>query len=115
MEADVRGVQYLYLTTKGRRTGLPREIEIWYVERAGHFYVLAEHFHRAQWVRNLVKDPRVHIRVGGRRAAATASVLDSVSDREEWQDVRRLAREKYGWGEGLPVRIVPDDAPQHGR
>jgi hypothetical protein len=24
--------QFLYLTTTGRKTGLPREIEIWFVE-----------------------------------------------------------------------------------
>lgn len=115
MEADVRRVQYLYLTTKGRVTGLPREIEIWYVERAGNFYVLAEHFHRAQWVKNLVKEPRVQVRVGARRVAATARVLDPASDRDEWQDVQRLAREKYGWGEGLPVCIVPDQTPPAGQ
>ena len=35
--------QYLYLTTTGRVTGKPREIEIWFVESAGKYYVLAEH------------------------------------------------------------------------
>jgi hypothetical protein len=27
---------YLYLTTTGRVTGQPREIEIWFTERGGH-------------------------------------------------------------------------------
>ena len=44
---------FLYLTTTGRRTGLPREIEIWFTERGGHFYVIAEHregkLNRATW------------------------------------------------------------------
>lgn len=111
MEAIVRSLQYLYLTTTGRVTGLPREIEIWYVERGGNLYVLAEHFHRADWVRNIAKEPRVHVRLGERGIAATASVLDPVTDREEWQAVQRLAHEKYGWGDGLPVRIAPDEAP----
>ncbi len=109
MEADVRSFQCLYLTTKGRVTGLPREIEIWYVARAGSFYVLAEHFHRAQWVKNIAKEPRVHVRVGTRRFAATATLLDPATDREEWQAAQRLAHEKYGWGDGLPVRITPDE------
>jgi deazaflavin-dependent oxidoreductase (nitroreductase family) len=106
----VRGLQYLYLTTTGRVTGLPREIEIWYVERGGNFYVLAEHFHRAQWVKNIAKEPRVHVRVGARRMSATARALDSERDREEWQAVQRLARDKYGWGDGLPVRITPEES-----
>jgi deazaflavin-dependent oxidoreductase (nitroreductase family) len=107
--ADVRSLQYLYLTTTGHVTGLPREIEIWYVERGENLYVLAEHFHRAHWVRNIAKEPRVRVRLGDRRLAATASVLDPVTDREEWQAVQRLGHEKYGWGDGLPVRIVPDE------
>jgi deazaflavin-dependent oxidoreductase (nitroreductase family) len=110
VEANVRSVQYLYLTTTGRVTGRPREIEIWYVERGGNLYVLAEHFHRAHWVRNIAKEPRVHIRLGDRRMPATARVLDPATDREEWQTAQRLAHEKYGWGDGLPVRIVPDEA-----
>ena len=28
-------MQYLYLTTTGRRTGLPREIEIWFAAEPG--------------------------------------------------------------------------------
>jgi hypothetical protein len=28
---------YLYLTTTGRVTGQPREIEIWFTEHGGHF------------------------------------------------------------------------------
>ena len=32
---------FLYLTTIGRRTGLPREIEIWFTERDGRYYVIA--------------------------------------------------------------------------
>src|SRR6266436_5165751 len=34
--------QVLYLTTIGRRTGLPREIEIWFVVWCEHFYLFAE-------------------------------------------------------------------------
>jgi hypothetical protein len=33
---------YLYLTTTGRVTGQPRELEIWFTERGGHFYLVAE-------------------------------------------------------------------------
>lgn len=100
-------MQYLYLTTTGRKTGLPREIEIWFVASGEHFYVLAEHFHEAQWVRNILKTPRVHVRAGDRAYDATATVLDPERDAAEWRTVQQLAREKYGWGEGLPVRITP--------
>ncbi|HKV45868.1 MAG TPA: nitroreductase family deazaflavin-dependent oxidoreductase [bacterium] len=100
--------QYLYLTTTGRKTGLPREIEIWFVEVGSTLYVLAEQFHGAQWVQNILRHPRVRVRLGDREFGAAARPLDPARDGDEWETAQRLAREKYGWGEGLPVRITPD-------
>jgi deazaflavin-dependent oxidoreductase (nitroreductase family) len=97
---------YLYLTTIGRITGQPREIEIWFVESNGRFYVLAEHFRETQWVKNIERNSRVRVRVGDREFEGTARVLDPEGDREAWQTAQRLANEKYGWGEGMPVEIV---------
>jgi deazaflavin-dependent oxidoreductase (nitroreductase family) len=102
---------YIYVTTTGRKTGLPREIEIWFVRWEGNLYIFAEQFGKAQWVKNILKNPRVTVRLCGRRVDATAAVLDQVRDATEWQNAQRLAREKYGWGEGLPVRLTPDDPP----
>ncbi len=99
--------QYLYLTTTGRKTGLPREIEIWFVTFDGKFYILAEHGHDAQWVKNIVHNPRVSVRVGGQTFPATARALDPDQDLVAWQTAQRLAHEKYGWGDGLPVEITP--------
>lgn len=99
-------IQYLYLTTVGRNSGLPREIEIWFVESKGKLYVLAEHFHKAQWLKNIQHNPRVRVRLGDESHEATARALDEQQDRASWETAQRLAREKYGWGEGLPVEIV---------
>jgi len=98
--------QYLYLTTIGRVTGKPREIEIWFVEWQGNLYILAEHFHEAHWVKNIERNPHVQVRVGGREFRAVARALDEKGDHDSWGMAQRLAREKYGWGEGLPVEIV---------
>ena|ERR1044072_8963054 len=100
-------LQYLYLTTTGRVTGRPREIEIWFVESEGKFYILAEHFHKAQWVNNILSNPRVRARVAGRSFEATARVLDEKKDSALWKVAQSLEREKYGWGDGLPVEITP--------
>jgi deazaflavin-dependent oxidoreductase (nitroreductase family) len=108
---DSRQSPYLYLTTTGRKTGLPREIEIWFIASDTHLYVLAEHFHKAQWVRNIERNPRVRVRVGRQERDAVAHILDRTRDSAEWEKIQRLAREKYGWGEGLPVRITPDNPP----
>jgi deazaflavin-dependent oxidoreductase (nitroreductase family) len=100
---------YLYMTTRGRVTGLPREIKIWFVASEGNLYILAEHFHNAQWVKNIAKDPCVRVRLGDREFSASACALDPGADGKEWRTAQRLAREKYGWGDGLPVRMTPDE------
>ena len=66
----------LYLTTIGRRTGLPREIEIWFVVRYERFYLFAETGEAAGWVKNIRRNPKVTVRIGEWRIDATASVLD---------------------------------------
>jgi deazaflavin-dependent oxidoreductase (nitroreductase family) len=95
----------LYLTTTGRVSGLPREIEIWFVESGEKLYLLAEHFHRAHWVRNIQCDPKIKIRIRKREWRATGRVLDPEADGEQWELAQELSRRKYGWGDGLPVEV----------
>src|SRR5215211_6057417 len=97
---DHTKLQYLYLMTTGRVTGQPREIEIWFVESQGKLYILAEHFHKAQWVKNIERNPRVRVRVGSSEFEATARALDEKRDAATWKLAQALEREKYGWGDG---------------
>jgi deazaflavin-dependent oxidoreductase (nitroreductase family) len=103
-----RADQFLYLTTTGRKTGLPREIEISFVELDAGLYILAEHGHKAQWVRNILANPRVHVRIGDQQWQGTARVLDPKNDADTYLTVRELSRQKCGWGDGLPVEIRLD-------
>jgi deazaflavin-dependent oxidoreductase (nitroreductase family) len=96
---------YLYLTTRGRRTGLAREIEIWFIQRDGRYYVIAEHGERAQWVQNIRLDSRVEVRLGESHFAAFARVVDAGTESALVEVVQRLSVEKYGWGDGLVVEI----------
>jgi len=70
-------------------------------------YILAEHGHKAQWVQNILSEPRVRVRIGEEKWDGIARVLDPDKDSDSYSNARRLAREKYGWGEGLPVEIRP--------
>lgn len=109
---DIEGIanlDVLYLTTIGRRTGSRREVEIWFVADGERLYVLAEHFHKTQWVKNIDRNPRVRIRLRDREFPATARILDQEADRDTWRLAQDLARGKYGWGDGLPVEIVLND------
>lgn len=100
--------QYLYLTTTGRRTRLPREIEIWYTQRSGRYYVISEQHDRAQWIRNLLADPRVRWRVGNVTFSGRARVVEPAAEPELAEAVQNCSRHKYGWGEGLIVELAPD-------
>ena len=104
---DLAHEQVLYLTTTGRRTGLPREIEIWFVICCERFYLFAETGEAAKWVKNIRRKPEVLVRIGERQIGATARVLDREADRDLWDQVAALAERKYGWGDGLPVEIAP--------
>ena len=100
--------QYLYLTTLGRRSGLPREIEIWFTRRHGRDYVISEHWGQANWVRNLLAQPRVRWRVGQTTVSGQARALDAAADAGLVQEIQQLSRKKYDWGEGLVVELTPD-------
>jgi len=83
----------LHLTTTGRVSGQPREIEIWFVASEDKLYLLAEHYQEAHWVRNIERHPRVRVRLGGCQSAATARVLDAGRDAAMWRLAQQLARE----------------------
>ena len=108
MRSEPATVQYLYLTTTGRRTGLPREIEIWFTERDSRFYLIAEHGEAANWVRNLRANPRVRVRVADIQFTGTARLVDDEREPELAKAVKALSDEKYGWSSGLIAEISPD-------
>ena len=98
------GEDFCYLTTTGRRSGRPHTIEIWFGAselRGGRIYLLSGGGDRSDWVRNLMADPSVQVRVGDHRWTATASaVQDAVEDRH----ARGVLAGKYqGWREGQPL------------
>ena len=103
---DLSTQQFIYVTTTGRSSGLPRKIEIWFVEREGKLYIFAEHFFKANWVRNIQQNPNVRVRLGKHKFSAFARILDEKQDVELWRETQNLARKKYGWGDGLPVEIT---------
>jgi deazaflavin-dependent oxidoreductase (nitroreductase family) len=98
---------YLYLITIGRRSGRPRQIEIWFTRHAGRYYLVAEHGLKAHWVRNLLAEPAVRARIGRRSFRGRARVVDGRSERDLVATIRERSEAKYGWGAGLVVEIAP--------
>ena len=85
----------------GRRSGNPHTIEIWFAMGPQRIFMLAGGGHRADWVRNILADPEVEVRMGGERRRGFGRVVD---DPEEEALARRLLAEKYqGWREGTQM------------
>ena len=84
---------FCYLTTVGRRTGRPHTIEIWFGVDRGVVYLMGGGRDRSDWVRNLLADPSVHLRIGETEWDATARVV--APDTDEDARVRLLLRDKY--------------------
>ena len=97
---------YLYLTTTGRVTGQSREVEIWFIEHGGHFYLVAEP-ESANWVRNIQSQPQVKVRVGDAEFNAIARVMHSDREPELAATVKALFDAKYGWSDGLIAELTP--------
>ena len=102
---------YLYLTTTWRRSGLPREIEIWFTWRDGRYYVISEHSRKAHWVQNLLTNRRVRWRIGEATLTGRARLIDDATKPRLHEAIQELSREKYGWGDGLVVELTPDPVP----
>jgi deazaflavin-dependent oxidoreductase (nitroreductase family) len=67
--------EFCYLTTRGRRTGSPHRIEIWFVAHDGGAYLLSDS-DRADWYRTLVVDPSVTLEIAGQTRTTTAAPVD---------------------------------------
>jgi deazaflavin-dependent oxidoreductase (nitroreductase family) len=103
---------YCYLTTTGRVSGQPREIEIWFGLEGDTLYMLSGGRDRSDWVRNLRRQPEVSVRIGDTRFTGHARVVEAP---EEHARARKLLVEKYAprysgdlsdWGRNaLPVAV----------
>src|SRR3712207_3384677 len=82
---------FCYLTTTGRVTGRPHEIEIWFALNGTNLYMLSDS-DRSDWVKNLRKTPEVTVRIADRTFEGHARVVE---EGREDALARRLLVEKY--------------------
>ena len=80
---------YLNLTTKGRRTGLFRSVELWFAFEDGRLFFLAHE--NSNWWKNLEKTPRVEVEVGEILFEGAGNLVQ-----ERLEHVFNLFRRKYG-------------------
>jgi len=101
-----------HLTTTGRVTGRAHRIEIWFAHRQGTLYVLSGGGGRADWVLNLLRNPRVTVQVGGRDRRGEGRVVRDPSEQALARDLlyhkyaERYADDLVDWREtALPVAV----------
>ena len=89
---------YCYLTTLGRVSGRPHEIEIWFGIQSNTLYLLSGGGEGSDWVKNLLKEPSVSVQFTKHTFTGIARI---VHDREEGTAARYMLAEKYQeWNEG---------------
>lgn len=94
-EADL---DFCYLTTTGRVSRRKRTIEIWFGLGGDTVYFLAGGGDESQWVKNLLADDRVTVRLGRKTYPGKARL---VKDKVEEAKARRLLAAKYqAWEPG---------------
>src|SRR5215210_5290508 len=97
---DLAEEDFCYLTTTGRVTGRPHEIEIWFslVPESQTLYMLSGGGDRSDWVKNLRRNPEVMVRIAGERFGGLAR---EAKDAEEDE----LARDRAARGGGPRERV----------
>jgi hypothetical protein len=91
--------QFLYLDTKGWKTGRQHRIEIWFVSYAGKFYVISERKEKAHWVQNIMHNPRAMFNVPPNHSKVLYEYLTEA--------VSSPMDTKYVWSDGLIVELTP--------
>jgi deazaflavin-dependent oxidoreductase (nitroreductase family) len=114
MSAETPEPDFGYLTTTGRISGNPHQIEVWFAREGENVYLLAGGGDRSDWVRNLMISPAVTLEIGDLKRTTRARVVEPGSDEDAM--ARRLLVDKYAargnsdladWGRtALPIAVA---------
>jgi deazaflavin-dependent oxidoreductase (nitroreductase family) len=78
----------LLLTTTGRKSGKKRVTPLQYEKIGSDYYLGAARGLNADWVRNILADPQVKVRVGAKHFIGTAEVIDDPVKFADFMEVR---------------------------
>ena len=101
--------QFLYLTTKGRKTTREHTIEIWFTEYNKKYYILSERKKASDWVQNIISDPNVSFKVNNKTNKGYARLVDKNKELTLSNAVSELMFSKYGWNDGLIVELTSNN------
>ena len=88
------------LTTIGRKSGLPRTVELRFIYHQGSFYASSSRVKGKHWCENLLENPAVVITVKGQKVAGLARQINDdklrreiLAARESLSDLDRIVFE----------------------
>ena len=91
LPSQLSNEEYCYLTTTGRVTGRPHEIEIWFGIRDNTLYLLSGS-EKSDWVKNLRNNPAASVRIARHTFTGTARL---VKNEQEEMTARNMLADKY--------------------
>ena len=104
----------LLLTTTGRKSGLPRVTPLQFEEVDGKYYVASARGREADWFKNVLASPKVHVQVRNCEFDATAEPVTNPARIADFIELRlrrhpimiRLIMHLF---DGLPLRFTRED------
>jgi len=90
--SELASEPYCYLTTRGRVTGRPHRIEIWFALEGDALYLLSGGREHSEWVKNLRKTPEVTVELEHAVFHGRARLVEGPDEEER---ARTLVHDKY--------------------
>ena len=76
------------------------------MEHKERYYIMSELQKKADWVQNIIRNPRVSFTINDTIFKGTARIVEQDKEPQLTAEVSKLMSTKYGWNGGLIVEIV---------
>lgn len=70
------------------------------------YYIMSELQKKADWVQNIIRNPRVSFTINDTIFKGTARIVEQDKEPQLTAEVSKLMSTKYGWNGGLIVELV---------
>ncbi len=88
----VKSEKFIHLTTRGRRTGRPHTVELWFAVGDGKVY-LSHEGEETDWMKNIKRNAEVSFEIGGKNFTGNAHHIEDYT--EEAGSAKATLYEKY--------------------
>jgi len=93
--------KFIYLTTRGRRTGKPHRVELWFAVNDGNIY-LSHEGQETDWMKNIRNNSEVRFEIGGNKFVGKARYLEA-NNHDAQPGKIALYLKYYGKAEGKVI------------